>query len=250
MVGTRGAVARSLTSARRPRAADRPPLSTRDLSAAGLSSGLLLGEAAAIRFIRTNRSRSLSRQSRSALARRPSAAWPPARYACMARLSSGFWLQAGSANRRSRRSGAIGDRPRAIRASSAPRLAAWPATCCGRLARPTASRRVAPSGRKRRNTPRAPSASSRSSAPARSPAASGSVAEARACRPGSAVTVQPRGTTPGPPRRLPRGTTPGPRCPGPQVAGPPGAGSCRSDPSAGWQRARRGAGTCTRQPVP
>ena len=66
--GTRGGAARSVASARTPRTALPPPLSTRAFQAAGLSSGLLLGAAAAIRLASRNFSRVSSRQPSSASA--------------------------------------------------------------------------------------------------------------------------------------------------------------------------------------
>ena len=65
MAGTRGGADRSETSDRSPRTALRPPVSMTAFQATGLISGLLLGAAASIRLLSTNRIRSLSRQSSS-----------------------------------------------------------------------------------------------------------------------------------------------------------------------------------------
>ena len=65
MDGTRGGRDRSATSARSPVTALPPPVSMAALAAAGLSSGLLLGAAAATRLARANLSRTSSRQPSS-----------------------------------------------------------------------------------------------------------------------------------------------------------------------------------------
>ncbi len=68
MAGTRGGADKSDASARSPRSMLRPPLSMTAFHATGLISGLLLGAAASIRLLSTNRIRSPSRQSSSASA--------------------------------------------------------------------------------------------------------------------------------------------------------------------------------------
>ena len=68
IAGTRGGADRSEASDRRPRTALRPPLSMIAFQATGLISGLLLGAAASMRLLATNRIRSWSRQSSSASA--------------------------------------------------------------------------------------------------------------------------------------------------------------------------------------
>ncbi len=77
--GTRGGSARSVANARRPRTALPPPVSRRAFQATGLSSGLLLGAAAAIRLASRNLSRVSSRQPSSAPATSASADWAAAR---------------------------------------------------------------------------------------------------------------------------------------------------------------------------
>jgi hypothetical protein len=64
--GTRGGAAISEARARRPRTVLDPPESMKAFQATGLSAGLLLGAAAAIRLVSRNRSRVSSRQDSSA----------------------------------------------------------------------------------------------------------------------------------------------------------------------------------------
>ncbi len=66
MDGTRGEVARSEARLRSPRTAFSPPVSSSAFQPAGASSGLLLGDAAAMRLVSRNFSRVSSRQSSSA----------------------------------------------------------------------------------------------------------------------------------------------------------------------------------------
>jgi hypothetical protein len=66
MDGTRGEVARSEARLRRPRTAFSPPVSMAAFQPAGLSSGLLLGAAAAMTLVSRNFSRVSSRQPSSA----------------------------------------------------------------------------------------------------------------------------------------------------------------------------------------
>ena len=66
MDGTRGEVARSEARARRPRTAFSPPVSMSAFQPTGLSSGLLLGAAAAMRLLSRNFIRVSSRQPSSA----------------------------------------------------------------------------------------------------------------------------------------------------------------------------------------
>ena len=73
MVGTRGATAMSPTKFRRPARALPPPLSTAAFTAAGFSSGLLLGDRASIRLVSTKPTRWESASSRPASATTPSA---------------------------------------------------------------------------------------------------------------------------------------------------------------------------------
>ena len=79
MVGTRGGTAMSATKFRRPARALPPPVSTAALTAAGFSSGLLLGASASIRLVSTNPTRSASFSSSPASATTPSAVSAAAR---------------------------------------------------------------------------------------------------------------------------------------------------------------------------
>src|ERR1019366_2213162 len=126
--GTRGGVDRSETRARKPRTTLWPPVSMSALAATGLSSGLLLGAAAAIRLLRRNLSRVSSRQPSSAPASSALADVPAAREAWTLRLSQGLPVQAGSEKRRSRGAAVTADRPAVIRPSPAPSSAAPPPT--------------------------------------------------------------------------------------------------------------------------
>jgi hypothetical protein len=109
--------------------------------ASGLISGLLLGDAASIRFDITNVMRSVSDQSIGTSRTSPSPSSLVARYACTRRCSSGFRVQAGSVNRRSPRAEATVDVPTAIRPNSAASVPSRAATCRGLRARPAAKRR-------------------------------------------------------------------------------------------------------------
>jgi hypothetical protein len=73
MVGTRGGTAMSERKCRRPATALPPPVSSAALTAAGFSSGLLLGASASIRLVSVKPTRSESRSSRPASATTPSA---------------------------------------------------------------------------------------------------------------------------------------------------------------------------------
>ena len=222
--GTRGERARSEARARRPRTTLPPPVSMNAFHPAGLSRGLLLGAAAAIRLVSRNLIRVSSRQPSPAPATRSSADLPAARYAWTARRRKGLSFQAGSEKRRSRGSAWTCDRPAAIRPSSVLSCTACPATRSGWRASSAASRSMELSGRNRRSTPSAASDSSRSSPPAASTASSAQASPAPGSEP--AVTRPPRG------------------------AAPRGAGSSRSGPWAARPPARRAAGTCRRPPGP
>ena len=87
-----------------------PPVSMAAFTAAGFSSGLLLGASASIRLVSTKPTRSESASSRPASATTPSAVCAAARYACIVRRSSGLPAHPGSANRRSRRDGSTCER--------------------------------------------------------------------------------------------------------------------------------------------
>ena len=77
--GIRGGLATSAAKCRRPARALPPPVSIAAFSAAGLSTGLLLGASASIRLRSTKPTRSVSDQSRSASIARPSAVCAAAR---------------------------------------------------------------------------------------------------------------------------------------------------------------------------
>ena len=69
--GTRGGTAMSDRKFRRPATALPPPVSSAALTAAGFSSGLLLGASASIRLVSTKLTRSLSASSSPASATTP-----------------------------------------------------------------------------------------------------------------------------------------------------------------------------------
>ena len=159
---------------RRPATALPPPVSRAALTAAGFSSGLLLGASASIRLVSTKPTRSESASSRPASATTPSA------------LSRGGQVglhrggaAAGCPPSPGRRTGgpagtaAPGSGPRrcgpARRASCRPR----PATSRGLAASAAARRRPEPPGFIRRSMPVAASVSSRSSGAAAASAAAG-----------------------------------------------------------------------------
>ena len=171
MDGTRGATAMSAAKCRRPARALLPPVSMAAFTAAGFSSGLLLGASASMRLVSTNPTRSESASSSPASATTPSAVCAAARYACIVRCSSGLPAHPGSANRRSRRDGCTCERPAAMRASSPASCVPRPATSRGLAARAAARRRPEPPGLIRRSMPVAASLSSRSSGAAAASAA-------------------------------------------------------------------------------
>ena len=77
--GIRGGAAMSAAKCRRPATTLPPPVSIAAFSAAGLSTGLLLGASASITLRSTKPARSVSAQSRSASCARPSAVCAAAR---------------------------------------------------------------------------------------------------------------------------------------------------------------------------
>src|ERR1700735_2301107 len=162
MAGMRGAAAMSLAKCRMPVTALPPPVSTAAFRAAGFSSGLLLGASASSRLVRMKPMRSVSAGPRPASAITPSAVPPAARYACIARRSSGLPAHPGSVNRRSRRDGWTCEVPAAIRASSPSSRRLRLATSPGRPASAVARRNPEPPGFTRRSMPMAALVSSRS----------------------------------------------------------------------------------------
>ena len=166
--GTRGGVARSRSKLIPPRARLRPPLSMAAFADAGFTSGTLLGESASARLSARKRILLSSRQSSAASSTSSSAVRSAARYACTMRRSSGFSVQAGSANRRSRLGGATTEVPTAIRVNSAARPPARLLTVSGRRASPAANLTVDAFGANLRSGPNAASTSSASSGAASS----------------------------------------------------------------------------------
>ena len=79
MDGTRGATAMSAAKFRRPARVLLPPVSMAAFTAAGFSSGLLLGASASMRLVSMNPTRSASFSSSPASASTPSAACAAAR---------------------------------------------------------------------------------------------------------------------------------------------------------------------------
>jgi hypothetical protein len=172
--GTRGGVARSLTNWVRPRTALRPPVSMAALSDSGLTTGTLLGARASTRLVALNRMRSSSCQSRSASSISSQAVRAAARCVCIARLSSGLPVQAGSLNRLSFLLGVSSELPAAMRASSRASSPARPATAPGRRASADPNRNAVPAGgTSLRSGPRAASTSTMSSGRPTSAAPSG-----------------------------------------------------------------------------
>ena len=79
MDGTRGGAAISETKCRKPARALPPPVSMAAFTAAGFSTGLLLGASASTRLVSAKPTRSESAQSRSVSATTPSAVCAAAR---------------------------------------------------------------------------------------------------------------------------------------------------------------------------
>src|SRR3954452_9283241 len=186
--GTRGGLVRSRSIRRRPRTTLAPPVSMTAFTDSGFRTGTLLGARASTRFVAVNRMRSSSCQSRSASSMSSQAVRAVARWACMARRSSGLPAQAGSAKRLSFFPGASSELPAATfpisRANSPARLA----TVRGRLASEDAKRSAVPAGgTSRRNGPRAASTRTMSRPITASVASSGGSAGLRRERSGVAA---------------------------------------------------------------